>query len=203
MTIYIIIITVIVSIAAFRSDQLYHKLIFNPYQISKFNEWYRFFTSGFLHADWLHLIVNMLVLYQFGQQVEYFYDAVFASRGWYYYLILYLGGIMVSMLPTYKKHKDDRYYRGLGASGAVSAVLFTCIIFNPWEKIYLFGILGLPGIVFCVAYIAYSYYMDKRERSNVNHNAHLWGGLFGMLYTLALKPSLIVYFFNALLSPRI
>jgi membrane associated rhomboid family serine protease len=198
MTLYIVIITILISIWAFQSERIYQKFLFNPYLIEHRKEWYRFFSSGFIHADWIHLGINMLVLYQFGRRVEEFYDAVFGMKAWYYYLILYLGGILVAILPSYKKHKDDPYYNGLGASGAVSAVLFTDILFNPWEKVYLFGLLGMPGIIFGVAYLVYSYYMDRKGNDNINHNAHFWGAVFGVIYTLALKPSIFLHFINAI-----
>jgi membrane associated rhomboid family serine protease len=198
MTLYIVIITIVISIAAFQYESIYHRFIFNPYSITHRQEWYRFITSGFIHADWIHLGVNMLVLYQFGSRVEYFYEAVFGTKGWYYFLILYLGGILIAILPSYKKHREDPYYNGLGASGAVSAVLFTEILFNPWEKVYLFGLLGLPGIVFAVAYLIYSYYMDRKGNDNINHNAHFWGAVFGVVYTLALKPSIFLHFIRTI-----
>jgi membrane associated rhomboid family serine protease len=200
MTLAIVIITVLVSIAAFQSEQIYSKLIFNPYKVSHNREWYRLLTSGFIHADWLHLAVNMFVLYQFGRAVEMFYKLHYGSNGWYYYLILYLGGILVAILPTYKKHRNDYFYNGLGASGAVSAVLFTIIVFQPWSTIYLFGGIPIKIVIFGVLYLAFSYYMDRRGGDDVNHNAHFWGAVFGLLFTMAMKPSLAVDFFNMIVS---
>jgi membrane associated rhomboid family serine protease len=201
MTLYILIITVIISIIAFSNNILMDKFIFNPYAVNHYNQWYRFFSSGFIHADWLHLIINMYVLYSFGNAVESFYGQIFGDiKGEYYFFLLYLGGLLIAVLPTYAKHKNSPHYNALGASGAVSAVVFSSIILSPWTKLYLYGIIGLPAIVFGVAYLGYSYYMDKKGGDQVNHNAHFWGAIFGIIYTIALKPALLGYFFNQIIS---
>ena len=200
MTIYILIITVLVSLIAFQSREIYSRLIFNPYLISRHSEWYRFLSSGFIHADWMHLAMNMFVLYSFGRSTEFYYGAVFEEKGWYYFLILYLGGILIALVPTYKKHRDDSYYNGLGASGAVSAIVFTSILFDPRNTIYLFPGLGIPGILFGVVYLVYSYQMDRKGNDNINHNAHFWGAIYGVVYTIALKPSLVLHFYRQLID---
>jgi membrane associated rhomboid family serine protease len=201
MTIYIIIITALISISAFSNQNVMSKCMFNPYIINKNKEWYRFISSGFIHADWLHLIINMFVLYSFGTQVEMIYEGVFGAVGKFYFIMLYLGGLIISVAPTYKKNKENPYYNSLGASGAVSGVLFAYILFNPWSKIYLYAIIGIPAIIAGVAYLFYSQYMNKKGGDNVNHDAHFWGAVFGFLFTFALKPSLISYFFEQLLNP--
>jgi membrane associated rhomboid family serine protease len=200
MTIYIIIITVIISVLAFQNEEIRDKVMFKPYMISTRNEWFRFVSSGFIHADWIHLFINMFVLYSFGNAVESYYGYVFPDHNSYYFILLYLGAIVISDLPTYKKHTHDPSYNGLGASGGVSAVLFASIIFNPWQKIYLYGIIGIPGIVAGVAYLAYSYYMDKKGGTNVNHGAHFWGAVYGFIFTIALKPSLGLFFIQKLID---
>ncbi len=194
MTFYIVIITIAVSIWAFKSGDVMGKLIFNAYTVNRKNEWYRFITCGFVHADWMHLIINMLVLYSFGSQVEQAYDYYFEAKSTYYFLLLYFGGIILSILPTYVNQKDSPGYHSLGASGGVSSVVFASIIFNPVQKIYLYGVLGLPGILMGVAYLIYSFYMNKKGGDNVNHNAHFWGAIFGIVYTLALRPGLFIHF---------
>lgn len=198
MTLYIIILTVIVSVIAFQNEEIKYKLMFRPYIVNSNNEWYRFITSGFIHADWMHLLINMFVLYSFGNAVESYYEFVFPEHATYYFILLYLGAIIISDLPTYKKHTHDPSYNGLGASGGVSAILFASIIFNPWQKIYLYGIIGIPGIIAGVAYLFYSYYMDKKGGTNINHGAHFWGAMFGLIFTIALKPSLGLYFIHKL-----
>jgi len=168
--------------------------------ITERKQWYRFVTSGFIHADWIHLIINMIVLWSFGNVVERYFNAIFEERGFFNYLMLYLGGLIISITPSFKKHMHNPGYNALGASGAVSAVLFSAILFQPMAKIYLYGLIGLPGILVGVAYLVYSYYMDKKGGDNVNHDAHLWGAIFGVVFTIALKPSITLHFLDQLTS---
>ncbi len=200
MTNIIILITVVLSISALYNQQLMHKLIFNPYMITERGQWYRFLTSGFIHADWIHLLINMLVLWSFGNVVEQYYAAIFEEKASFYYLLLYAGGLIISITPSYTRHKHNAGYNALGASGAVSAVLFTAILFKPLDKIYLYGLIGLPGIVLGVAYLGYSYYMDKKGGGIVNHDAHFWGAIYGVLFTILLKPNIVLHFLDELTS---
>ncbi|MEY3342991.1 MAG: hypothetical protein RL090_675 [Bacteroidota bacterium] len=198
MTLYILAITVLISIAAFYSRELMGRLIFNPYMINVRREWWRFFTCGFIHADWLHLGINMLVLYSFGQAVEQNYASEFEDKAVFYYLLLYLGGVVISITPSYKKHLHNPGYNALGASGAVAAILFTAILFEPLRPIYLYPLLGVPGILFGLAYLVYSYYMDKKGNDHINHDAHFWGAVFGVVFTVALKPKILLHFIDKL-----
>ncbi len=198
MTLYIVIISCIVSFIAFQNQKVSHALIFNPYLVAQNNEWYRFVTSGIIHADFIHLLVNMFVLYSFGGVVEDYFGYLFGTMGTYYFLVLYLGGLLVSIVPSFVKHKHNPHYNALGASGAVSAVVFSYIIFQPLQKIYLYGLIGIPGIVAGVLYLGYSWYMGKKGGGNINHDAHLWGALFGIVLTIGLKPSLAISFVNEL-----
>jgi membrane associated rhomboid family serine protease len=199
MTTYIIIITCIISLIAFNQPQLMNALIFDPSKIKSEKQYYRFFTCGLLHGDFFHLFVNMFVLYSFGQAVEYYYSHIFGHITWIVYLALYILSIGASNVSTYFKHQDNPAYRALGASGAVSAVVFTSILFAPFTKIYLYGIIGLPGIVLGGVYLAYSIYMSKKEAGdNINHDAHWQGAVFGILFTLVLKPSIFQIFLNQL-----
>jgi len=200
MTNIIIIITVLVSITAFYSQELMHRLIFNPYMITERKQWYRFLTSGFIHADWVHLFINMLVLWSFGNVVERYYAAIFEEKGSFYYFLLYIGGIVIAITPSYSRHKHNAGYNALGASGAVAAVLFAAILFQPMAKIYLYGVFGLPGIVLGIAYLGYSYYMDKKGGDIVNHDAHFWGAIYGVLFTILLKPTVVLHFLDELTS---
>ena len=200
MTNAIVAITVLLSILALYNRDVMNKLIFNPYMITEHRQWYRFITSGFIHADWIHLAVNMFVLWSFGNVVERYYNAVFEDKGYFYYSILYLGGLIISITPSYKRNMHNAGYNALGASGAVAAVLFAAILFRPLDKIYLYGIIGLPGILVGVAYLAYSFYMDKKGGGVINHDAHLWGAVFGILFTVLLKPSIFLNFLDQLTS---
>lgn len=200
MTLIIILITVVLSLLAFSNEGILHKLIFNPYTVHRKNEWWRFFTSGFIHADFLHLGLNMLVLYSFGMAVEYYFDTIFDEKGGYYFVLLYLGGMLISSAPTYQKQKNNHYYNSLGASGAVSAILFAAIMLNPWNKIYLMGVIAIPGIIFGPLYLFLEYRMSMKANDNINHDAHFWGAVFGFIFPIILKPQLGLDFINMLLN---
>jgi membrane associated rhomboid family serine protease len=193
----IIVITAVISIFAMSNEEWFAKLRFNAYDARHSNHWYRFFTYGFLHAGYMHLFINMLVLYSFGRIVESYYHIYFPQKGEFYFALLYIGGLMLSILPSYGKHKNDVFYNAVGASGAVSAVLFASIVLHPTGKIFLFLIpVPIPAPVFGVLYVGYEYYMAKNSRDNIGHDAHLWGAIFGLVYTVALKPGLVGLFFQ-------
>ncbi len=195
-TVIIIITTAIISIMAFRNYSLMNKWIFSPYQVKENNEYHRFLTSGFLHADWMHLIINMLVLFFFGPNVEGIFKAYWGSLGIYYFILLYLGAIVISEISTFKKYQDHPGYRSLGASGATSAVLFASVLIYPINKICLWGILCLPGFIMAIGYLYYSAQMSKKTVDNINHDAHFYGAAFGFVYPIVLKPVLILQFID-------
>ena len=201
-TTYILIVTTLVSFFAFNNIELRQKLIFNPFIIRSKNEYYRFITSGFIHADWGHLILNMLVLFFFSFTIESYYLQLFDNKvmAKYYFLFLYSGGLIVSDLPSYFKHKDNYYYNSLGASGATSSVLFAYILFKPWAMLYFFGIIPIPAIIFGVGYLWYSTHMSKKAIDNINHDAHFYGAIWGILFTLIIKPEVGLIFINKLLT---
>lgn len=200
MTIFIIIITVIVSLYAFQNQAVNDKLIHNPYLVKHKNQWYRLITSGLLHADYGHLFVNMFVLYNYGRSVEHFYVFIFESAGLPLYVLLYFSAIYASSVPSQYKYQHAPYYNSLGASGAVSAILFTAILLDPLDRLYLMGIrgIGIPAIVFGLLYLGYSYYMSKQQNDNVNHDAHFYGAIYGMAFTLVFKPQIGLAFLNTL-----
>ena len=200
MTNFIVAVTVLLSILALYNRDIMNKLIFNPYMITEHRQWYRFITAGFIHADWIHLAVNMLVLWSFGNVVESYFNAIFEEKGTFYYFLLYIGGLVISITPSYKRHMHNPGYNALGASGAVAAILFAAILFRPLDKIYLYGIIGIPGILVGVSYLFYSYYMDKKGGDNINHDAHLWGAVFGLIFTVLLKPTIFLNFLDQLTS---
>jgi membrane associated rhomboid family serine protease len=199
MTIYIIIATVIISLVCFNNNNLNAKLIFNPYLVKHNKEWYRMVTSGFQHADFLHLFVNMFVMLSFGRAVENYYSLVFGQYSDWAFLLLYISSIFAANVSTLYKYQNNSAYNALGASGAVSAILFTSILFNPFNKIYLYGIIGLPGILLGAIYLGYSYYMSKKQSDHINHEAHFYGAVYGILFTLALKPKVINIFIYEML----
>ena len=197
MSLIIIIITVIISISAFYNRGMFDRFKFNAYAIRHHGEGWRFFTYGLIHADWMHLFINMFVLYSFGNAVIEAFLFYFAAKGYMFYLLLYIGGIVFSVLLDYGKHKDDAYYNAVGASGAVSSVLFASILLHPSGKIMLFPIpFPLPSVVFGVFYLVYSAVMAKRAKDNIGHNAHFLGAVFGIAFTIALKPALAVQFWQ-------
>jgi len=195
LTYLIIFLTVAVSAYAMNSEEWFSKLRFNAYDVKHSNQWYRFFTYGFLHAGYVHLFINMLVLYSFGVIVESYFKEYFPGKNGLYFILLYVGGLILSIIPSYGKHKNDVFYNAVGASGAVAAVVFSSIILYPTGKIFLFFIpVPIPAPVFGVFYIGYEYYMAKKSRDNIGHDAHLWGALFGLIFTIALKPGLVAIF---------
>ena len=194
-TIIIILLTVLISFLCLNRIELFDKLKFNAYDVKHSNQWYRFFTYGFLHAGWLHLFINMLVLYSFGSIVETYLKFYFPEKHILYYLLLYIGGLILSIIPAYGKNKNDVFYNSVGASGAISAVLFSSIILYPAGKVSLFFIpIGIPSPIFGVLYLAYEYYMSKRVKDNIGHDAHFWGAVFGVVYIIAIKPQFAISF---------
>jgi membrane associated rhomboid family serine protease len=170
---------------------------FNPYSIRHRNELHRFFTYGFLHADWIHLLINMFVLLSFGLSVEKYFSFYFQTKAYLYYILLYVGGIIFSVLYDYGKHKNDSNYNAVGASGAVSAVVFSNILFDPTGRLYLYFIpIGIPAVIFGFLYLIYSAYMARRGSDNVGHNSHFWGAIFGLIFTILLKPKLVIIFLH-------
>ncbi len=191
-TLIIILITVGVSLYASENLSLKHKLLFNPAKIFYSNEWYRMFSHAFIHADLMHLGVNMFVLYFFGRNVEILFNGYFEGMGTIYFILLYIGGIIFATLPALRKHKDNPVYNSLGASGAVSAVLFSAILLMPASKVYIFAAIPMPAALFGVLYVGYEMYMNKRGRTNIAHDAHLLGALFGVLFTIILSPKFVI-----------
>jgi membrane associated rhomboid family serine protease len=184
-TLVIIIITVLVSFGGFNNQKIMDDLIFYPPAVSSQNQWYRFFSCGLIHADYVHLLFNMMSLYFFGPHVERAFSAFNAEAGKWIYLLLYVSALLVSLLPTYFKNKDNNLYRSLGASGAVSAVIFAGLLLSPGSEVgILFIPFGIPGFIFAPLYLVLSAYMDRKGNDNINHSAHTWGALYGLAFTI-------------------
>ncbi len=197
-TYIIIAITVVVSYAAFSNATLMAKLQFNAAEIINRKEYYRLISHAFVHANWSHLIVNMLVLFFFGRAIEAYFNLFFGQRAVAYFLLLYIGGILFSNAWALIKHRNNYYYNAVGASGAVSAVLFCFIFFDPWEKLYFMFFIPIPGIIFAIGYLVYSYYQGKKKTDNVAHDAHFLGAVFGFILPIILNPELFERFIDKL-----
>ncbi|WP_147651246.1 rhomboid family intramembrane serine protease [Vulcaniibacterium gelatinicum] len=198
MTTWLIIgVTVLVSWLAWERPRLLDRLILWPPAIDRWKQWDRLLTHGFVHADWAHLLFNMITLYFFGRMVERWFVPYIGQAG---FALFYLSALLVAILPTYLRHRHDPRYRSLGASGAVSAVLFAFILVQPWSLIFVFFV-PVPAIVYAVLYIGYSIWMDRHGQDNVNHSAHLWGAGYGVLFTLMMEPRVAGALLARLLNP--
>jgi len=194
-TLIIIIFTVLTSIKAMDDSLMKSKLMFNAYRIKYNKEWYRFFSSGIIHADWFHLAFNMFSLYMFGEAVENAYKQLFGAGGILLYLLLYVGGLAMSSIYSFEKHKNDIHYNALGASGAVSSVIFAFILFAPTTSLMFIMLpIPIPAYLFGIIYLGVEYYLSKRGNTNIGHDAHFWGAIFGLLFTIILKPALVSFF---------
>lgn len=187
---YIIIgLTLLISFACFSNRERFMKLAFIPYRMIRDKEWCRIVTHGFVHADSTHLLVNMFTFWSFGLYIERSFNYLgFGRMG---YVGLYVGGMIAASLYDLVKQRENPYYVSIGASGAVSAVLFSSILFDPWGKILLFAVIPIPGILFGVLYLVYCQYMAKRGGDNINHNAHFYGAVYGLFYPVLLEPQLL------------
>ncbi|MDQ6904417.1 MAG: rhomboid family intramembrane serine protease [Bacteroidota bacterium] len=184
-TVILIIITVLVSLAAFSNQKLMSELIFYPPAITEGKQYYRFITCGFIHADVGHLFFNMYAFYLFGNVTEEIFTAIFGNSGKLLYVIMYLLALVVCIIPSYLKNKMNTNYRSLGASGAVSAVVFAYIIFNPLQGIGLIFIpIYMMGFLFGIIYLIVSYLLGKKGGGRINHSAHIWGALFGIVFLI-------------------
>jgi membrane associated rhomboid family serine protease len=191
--------TCIVSFIAFNNRRVMDDLILWPPAIARKHEYYRLVTYGLVHADGTHLLFNMLTLFFFGRAMAPLYDAWLG--GMFGFALFYLGGLVASILPTYLKNRNNANYHSLGASGAVSAVLFGYILLAPWSQIIVL-VIPLPAIIYAVLYTAYSIYMDRRGQGNINHSAHLWGAAYGVVFTLLVNPRVLPHFLAALSQPH-
>jgi membrane associated rhomboid family serine protease len=184
-TIIIIIVTVLVSISGFSSPKVVDDLIFYPPAVTQQKQWWRFFTCGFIHADFGHLILNMYALYVFGRNVEKAFLEIFGKNGRIIYLAMYLLALGICLIPTYFKHRNDYQYRSLGASGAVSAVIFASIMIYPLSGMGLVLIpVYIAAFLFGILYLVMSSWLDRKGGGRINHSAHIFGSLFGVIFLI-------------------
>ena len=197
LTYALIAITALVSWLAFERPRLLDRLILWPPAIDRKKQFDRLLTHGFIHADWQHLLFNMITLFFFGRFAEQVITELIGPIG---FIAFYLSAIVIAILPTYLRHRHDAHYRSLGASGAVSAVLFAFILINPWSLIFIF-FLPVPAILYGVFYVGYSFWMDRKGTDNTNHSAHLSGAIYGVLFMLLMEPRIAGVFLQRLMSP--
>lgn len=199
-TILLIIIISVVSYIGWQKPDLQQKLLFHPYSIKHRNEYFRFITGGFVHSGWLHLFFNMFTFFFFGATLEVLFERQYGSEGFAYLVSLLIFGIIVSDIPTYFKYKDAPHYRAVGASGGVAAVVFCSIMFFPTNDLCLYGIICIPGFILGPLFLIYSYYQSKRMADNINHDAHFYGALFGVAFSLFVDPQVLGRFIEQVLN---
>ena len=197
--VFIIIITVS-SIYGWNNPSFQSKWMFNPYSIYHGKQYYRFLSSGFIHSNLAHLIFNLIALYFFGGVIERIYLKLYGSSGIILFIITFLAGIIVSNLKTYFKFRNSSYYNSLGASGGVASVLFASIIYKPTVGICIYFAFCMPAFILGAIYLIYSYYSGKRMADNVNHDAHLFGSIFGIVFTILLRPIVLVEFIQQIIE---
>ncbi len=169
------------SILAFQDNNLRERYLFYPYLMRSDRSYWRFLSCGFVHADYMHLFMNCYVMYIIGERLEYQFIAIFGdAQGKVFYLLFFILSVILSSIPSYFKHINNPAYRALGASGATSALVFSYILFYPWEW-FLFP--PMPGILLGPAFLWYSSYMEKQNNDNIEHNTHFWGAIFGFVFT--------------------
>jgi membrane associated rhomboid family serine protease len=191
LSLIIIIVTCLVSIMSFSRPGEIDKLSMWPYMVKEHKQYYRFITAGLVHADYMHLGFNMLTMWFFGKYIEMIFQELFGSK--IYFLVFYVLALIVSDIPSYIRHRNNYSYRSIGASGAVSAVVFAFILFQPWAKIVVF-VIPMPAILYGILFLGYSVYMSRRGGDGINHDAHFWGAVFGIIFPLCIRPELAEYF---------
>lgn len=198
LTLIIIIITGLVSYQALNDRSLSEKLKHYPYVESRNKEYYRMLTGGFVHGNMTHLLINMFVLYSFGEYVEARFLGEFGElKGRLFYLFLYLGSIIVADIGTYFQHKDNPRFASVGASGATSAILLVFVIYNPWATLLLFFVIPCPAIIAAVGYLIYSSWASKNSNDMIDHSAHFYGAVFGIIFIFVSKPDMLPIFLDS------
>ncbi len=200
-TLIIIIFTSLISYQGFSRYEFIDRLKHSPSREANANEYYRMLTSGFVHADWTHLLVNMFVLYSFGEYIESYIVAQFGNPlGKIIFVLLYLLNIILANIPTAIRHRNNPSFSSIGASGAVSGIVFIFILLNPWATLSLFFIIPVPAIIAGVGYLIYSSWAANKGHGRLDHSAHFAGALAGMLMMIALRFEVLTEFVQRLVA---
>ena len=199
-TLILIVVTAAVSLLCFSRQEAFNGLKFSAYAVWHKRQWYRMLSYGLVHGGWGHLLFNMITLYCFGRIVEQYFAAAFgATTGLVLYVVLYVTALVVSTVGDLIKFRDDPYYSAVGASGAVSAILFAAILFEPKMGIYIYLIpIPVPAFIFAPIYLIYCIVMARKNVDNIGHSAHFWGAVYGILFPLLLRPDIFSYFLSQL-----
>ena len=190
----------LVTYIAWQKPALHSKLMLNPYSVVQNKQYYRLLTSGFVHNNSMHLFLNLLTLYFFGQAIEQIFGLAFRGAGVLLYIVFFITAIVLANIPTTLKYREQPHYNSLGASGGVSALVLAFVLFDPIRDLCLYGILCLPGYILGGLFIVYSVVMSKRNVDNINHDAHLFGAIYGVAFTLLIRPQTLRTFLEALLG---
>ena len=187
----------LVTYVAWKKPELHAKLMLNPYQTVQQKQYWRLLTSGFVHNNPMHLFLNLFTLFFFGAAIERIFNVYFPQVGALLFILLFVTAVIVANVPTLIKHRNNPHYNSLGASGGVSALVLAFVLFDPLRDLCLYAIICLPGYILGAIFIVYSIIMGKRGRDNINHDAHLWGAIYGVVFVLLLRPSTIQTFIDS------
>lgn len=197
-TLIIIILTGLVSYQALNDRSMVEKLKHYPYLTARNGEYHRLLTGGFVHGSMTHLLINMFVLYSFGEYVEYAFLRDFGEmQGRLFYLLLYLGAVVVANMGTFLGQKDNPNFASVGASGATSAVMLAFVIYNPWAMLGIFFVIPCPAIIAAVLYLVYSSWASKNSNDMIDHAAHFYGAVFGILFVFISQPGMVKIFLDS------
>lgn len=185
--------TIATSLYTFYHPHLFGRLMLHPYSISRGRRLFTLLTSGLIHRDWGHLLFNMLTFYFFGFSLELIFASM-SSWGHVQFAVLYVLGMVFSDIRTVFKERHQSNYYSLGASGAISAVLFSFILFQPTTMLGIFMVIPMPAWLFAILYLGYCVWAAKNAKDGINHDAHFYGAVFGLLFTVLLYPGIIGHF---------
>ncbi|WP_316798748.1 rhomboid family intramembrane serine protease [Pedobacter frigidisoli] len=192
----IFVFTIVTSLYAFYDQSLYGKFMLHPFTVSRGRNVWTIITSGLIHKDWMHLFFNMFTFVAFAFTLE-------RLLGSWQFGLLYFLSLILSDLPTIFRHRENFNYNSLGASGAISAVLFSFVLFSPMTKLYIMFIpIGIPAVVFGFLYLIYCAYASRNSRDGINHDAHFFGALTGLIFTIIFVPGILQNFIAAIMNGR-